>query len=234
MSLAFVLALAWILALPSQAGSSQASRLEDQLTTYYLVLLQRGPNQDMPPDEAKRLQASHIGHLESLEQRGYGLAAGPLGDDGEIRGIVIMQAGSGKEAEVLAAEDPAVKAGRLVADVMPFMAPPGWFGRPDTPFQPEHLFFGFLKNGPNRGQDTATATELQKQHLAYMNGMAQQGKLVLAGPILLKTGDRRGVIAYRAATLDEAKKLAEGDPAVKAGRLVVELHPWMTAKGVLR
>jgi hypothetical protein len=29
-------------------------------------------------------------------------------------------------------------------------------------------------------------------------------------------------------------RLSGSDPAVKAGRLAVELHPWMTAKGMIR
>ena len=33
---------------------------------------------------------------------------------------------------------------------------------------------------------------------------------------------------------DEAKALAAGDPAVKVGRLVIDAHPWMTFKEILR
>jgi hypothetical protein len=34
------------------------------------------------------------------------------------------------------------------------------------------------------------------------------------------------------ATLDEAKALAAEDPAVKAGRLVIDVYPWFAAKGL--
>ena len=34
-------------------------------------------------------------------------------------------------------------------------------------------------------------------------------------------------------SLEEMKKLAEEDPAVKAGRMVVEIHPWYVQDGVL-
>lgn len=39
---------------------------------------------------------------------------------------------------------------------------------------------------------------------------------------------------FRVESLEEAKTLSEGDPAVKAGRLVVELHPWMVPRGRCR
>jgi hypothetical protein len=44
----------------------------------------------------------------------------------------------------------------------------------------------------------------------------------------------RGIVLYRVATVDEAKQLAAGDPAVKAGRLVIDARPWMTFKGMLK
>jgi uncharacterized protein YciI len=43
----------------------------------------------------------------------------------------------------------------------------------------------------------------------------------------------RGILIFKTATMEEAKALAGNDPAVKAGRLVVEIHPWMVQKGVL-
>jgi uncharacterized protein YciI len=74
---------------------------------------------------------------------------------------------------------------------------------------------------------------LQKEHLAYMTGQARAGRLVLSGPITTETGTRRGIVVYRATSIEEARKLAEADPMVRVGRLALELHPWMTAKGVL-
>ena len=57
-------------------------------------------------------------------------------------------------------------------------------------------------------------------------------KLIVAGPCL-DGGHLRGVSVFRVGSLEEAKALAEDDPAVRAGRLVIELHPWMVPKGVL-
>ncbi len=83
----------------------------------------------------------------------------------------------------------------------------------------------FLKRGPNRGQDSITAANLQKAHLQNITRMAREGKLVMAGPFM-DDGELRGIYVFNVATLEEARALTETDPAVQAGRLVMELHPW--------
>ena len=66
----------------------------------------------------------------------------------------------------------------FTVEVAPFMAPEGWFGK-WAPFGKfEKVFFGFLVTGSNRGQDAETAKRLQAEHLAYMEGQANEGKLV--------------------------------------------------------
>ena len=57
-------------------------------------------------------------------------------------------------------------------------------------------------------------------------------KLVLAGP-MGDNGDIRGLFLFRVATIEEAKELTAADPAVKAGRLVAEVHPWWVDQRVL-
>ncbi len=83
----------------------------------------------------------------------------------------------------------------------------------------------FLKVGPNRNQDSATVAALQAGHMQNIGRLAAEGKLVVAGPFLDK-GELRGIFIFNVTTIEEAKQLTETDPAVKAGRLVMELHPW--------
>jgi len=54
---------------------------------------------------------------------------------------------------------------------------------------------------------------------------------VLAGPIT-DNGDLRGIFVFHNVSREEAEQLCANDPAVKAGRLRVELHPWFFAKGI--
>ncbi|MFA8436612.1 MAG: YciI family protein [Marinifilaceae bacterium] len=90
----------------------------------------------------------------------------------------------------------------------------------------------FLKAGPNRTQDSIGAAKIQKMHLENINRMAEEGKLVLAGPFL-DDGEIRGIYLFNVRTLEEARRLTATDPAVKAGRLVMELHPWYGSAALL-
>lgn len=83
----------------------------------------------------------------------------------------------------------------------------------------------FLKAGPNRGQDSATAANLQAAHMANIQRMANEGSLVVAGPFL-DGGDIKGIYIFNVESVEKAKALTETDPAIKAGRLIMELHPW--------
>jgi uncharacterized protein YciI len=83
----------------------------------------------------------------------------------------------------------------------------------------------FLKAGPNRNQDEEAAKALQQAHMDNIGRMANEGKLVVAGPFGDK-GELRGIYVFKTDSLDEAKRWTESDPAVQAGRLAMELHPW--------
>ena len=85
--------------------------------------------------------------------------------------------------------------------------------------------FAFLKRGPNREKDPARAAALQKAHLENINRMAEEGKLVLAGPFL-DDSEIRGIYIFNVESNEEAEALTNSDPAIKAGNLVMELKPW--------
>ncbi len=87
-----------------------------------------------------------------------------------------------------------------------------------------------LKKGPHRDQDSATATQIQKGHLENINRMAAAGKLNVAGPFL-DEGDLRGIFIFNCSDENEVKQLCDNDPAILSGRLIYEIHPWMTQKG---
>ncbi|RJR29951.1 MAG: hypothetical protein C4574_02920 [Candidatus Latescibacterota bacterium] len=96
----------------------------------------------------------------------------------------------------------------------------------------ETYYVGLIYRGPAWTPDeTPEIAALQEAHLANIRRLADSGKLVLAGPFI-DGGELRGMFVFRVETLDEAAALCDSDPAVRAGRLRVELHPWYSAKGI--
>ncbi|GAA3619050.1 YciI family protein [Microlunatus ginsengisoli] len=93
---------------------------------YVVVRLVRPPNwAPMAPEQEAATQDAHLAHLAELHDRGILLAAGPAGDPaGHVRGFAVLNCAAA-EAEALMAEDPAVLAGRFVADCVGWSVPAG-------------------------------------------------------------------------------------------------------------
>ena len=89
----------------------------------------------------------------------------------------------------------------------------------------------FLKRGPNQDQSAEEAMELQKAHLANIQRLLDEGRLLLAGPFM-DDGDVRGLYIFDVTSIDEARELTATDPAIKAGRLEMELRPWFGSAAV--
>jgi uncharacterized protein len=108
-----------------------------ELTTYYFCLLTRGPNAGTgTPAEVNEIQRGHLANIQRLADAGKLLVAGPFADGGDWRGIFILKCASLDEAKALVATDPAVVAGRLVADVRPWMTAKGYIRDPEFPTAP--------------------------------------------------------------------------------------------------
>ncbi len=87
---------------------------------YYIVFLKKGENRSQDSTAAAKLQEQHMAHLNRMYNEGYSSLAGPMGDDGEIRGIVVYNTATQGETDSLARLDPMVKAGRLKVEVLPW------------------------------------------------------------------------------------------------------------------
>lgn len=88
-------------------------------------------------------------------------------------------------------------------------------------------WFVMLMRGPDRTQDSATAAQLQKGHMDNMERMYYDGKLKVAGPFG-DDGNWRGIFIFDCETKEEVEQLLTKDPAIAAGRLSYEIHPWYT------
>jgi uncharacterized protein YciI len=88
---------------------------------YVMCIYLRGSNAaKFAANELADLQKAHLNHIDSLAKAGAVLVAGPFGDNGEKRGILILDAADIESARPWVDADPMVKAGRLAYELHPW------------------------------------------------------------------------------------------------------------------
>ena len=106
------------------------------LEAFELVLLRR-PDvvPGASPEEIDRIQAEHLAPYDALRASGEVVTNGPVigPPDPSLRGLTFYRTGSLDPSRALAEADPAVRAGRLVAEIMTWYCPPGTMSRPGRP-----------------------------------------------------------------------------------------------------
>jgi uncharacterized protein YciI len=90
-----------------------------------------------------------------------------------------------------------------------------------------------LKRGPNRDWTKEEADSLQRAHMDNIIRMADEGKLVLAGPFF-DDGEVRGIYIFAVNSLEEAEALTNTDPAIQAGSLEMELREWYGSAALMQ
>ena len=98
---------------------------------------------------------------------------------------------------------------------------------PRLKYVPRNLkgyFLCLLKKG-EKWNETEGSTELMPQHLAFLRQQMEARRFVVTGPLLGEGDDLVGISVIEAASAQEALELANEDPAVKAGRLRMEIRP---------
>ncbi len=90
-----------------------------------------------------------------------------------------------------------------------------------------------LVRGPKwTAQETPELAELMKNHLAYVLALMASGKALVAGPFDGQPDPNlNGMYLFRVGSPDEARRLAEEDPAVKAGHFKTVAMTWFVEKG---
>lgn len=216
---------------PASTAKGQDPKVE--MGSFYLCLLIKPANFTGRTPEMQQVFQAHLKHVLGLVSSGKASIAGPFGDDTRIAGIFVLNASSPEEARAWEEEDPLVKTAGFSVEVLKWWAAKGIMKPPAQPLKMTTYYFAFLRHGPEWSATRTPETEkLQADHMAHINDMARSGKLVIAGPFE-NGGDYAGVFVFKGSSIDEAKALAEADPTVKTGRLVIEIHPWLVGEGSL-
>lgn len=111
-------------------GGYESFLIKEEDTTYvmqkyFMVFLKKGPNRNQDSTAAAGLQEQHMKHLSRMAEEGYASLIGPMGDDGDLRGIVVFNTPTAQMADSLARLDPMVQAGRLEVEVHPWWVSKG-------------------------------------------------------------------------------------------------------------
>jgi uncharacterized protein YciI len=105
--------------------ASDTSVYSGEMKRYWLVLLKRGPNRTQDSISAAKIQAGHMTNIDRLAKEGKIIMAGPMGSDGDLRGIFIMNCKDSAEVEQFVNTDTAVITGRLKMEYYPWWSEKG-------------------------------------------------------------------------------------------------------------
>lgn len=84
-----------------------------------------------------------------------------------------------------------------------------------------------LTTGTAKIEDKAKKSELMKGHMTNIGKLADEGKIVVAGPFLEKNKENyRGMFIFNTKSREEAEQWVKTDPAVQAGIFSYEIFPW--------
>ena len=237
MTLRTCAALALILAASIPATGDEMPPIPP-MASYQFGLLRKGPAWTAKRTPATdSIQAGHMANIQRMWEEGVLVAAGPVLDGGDLRGVFIFHVDSAAQVRALAARDPAIQARRLVLDLHTWNAPPG-IGEPYRRLAKHPRFrdsmitlqLGLLRRGP-KATDAVTPA-LEQLRIAHVRGILEglaSGELATAGPCS-ESGDLQGVLVYRGDST-AARRRALEDPAVRAGEFRIEMHPWLSAYG---
>lgn len=83
-----------------------------------------------------------------------------------------------------------------------------------------------LETGSVTIEDKAKVQELFAGHMENIGRLAEEGKLIIAGPLQKNELNYRGIFIFNTSTIEEATVWVNTDPAIQAGLLNPIFLPW--------
>lgn len=210
-------------------------RAQPGFTTYQIAFMTEAPGHTKAGGNLQELRTSHDAYLGAMWKEGLLVAAGAVDDKSDLKGVLIFAGDQRELIERRVAEAPLVKAGIVEAALGPWIAPIGIGddhrksvkANPDVAAKMRTYQLVMLKTALGMLMEP----EDHRGLIGQMEAMAQAGKLAIAGPVL-EGSDLAWVFVF-AADAEETDALTASNPAVKAGKMLAERHPWTVPDGVL-
>ena len=220
------------------ASSAPAQQPENAITWVFLNTgASRNKIKSMSQEEVQKMQAQHVGNFGTLFDQGRLFAAGPLGDNGFIRGIVILNAATSEQVTDCFKSDPFVQNDILEAEAHPWLADVMRFGSPKIPFQMAQHTLCIVKKGKNweMPQDWKPGLTSDAMLLLFpaLKAKSFSGELAIWGPFSDAT-DKLGLLMFYSTNVSEIQTQLDKEPAVADGRVEIELHPQFLGAGTFR
>jgi uncharacterized protein YciI len=106
----------------AQPPAPQAEEKHYTMVTRYLGLIVKGPNWTREKSPAlTKMMEGHMANIHAMAKTGKLIAAGPIVDDGTLRGIFLFDTPNAEEARALAEKDPSIASGHFALEIHPWM-----------------------------------------------------------------------------------------------------------------
>jgi len=86
--------------------------------------------------------------------------------------------------------------------------------------------FVILKTGSNATTDKAFIDSCFAGHMANINRLVNEGKLIVAGPFGKNNNAYRGLFILNVINIEEAQQIVQTDPAINSKLLDADLYSW--------
>lgn len=196
-------------------------------TEYVFGFLRAAPNRaELPREKLMEIQKGHMAHLGKMARDGILMAAGPLGDSADLRGILIFRDVTLDQARAAALEDPAVAAGRLRLDLASWTGPAAIGERVAAQMKadPEAKIPMTLRGFVIYWRTPATPANPDAEwagHSAFLRQLQASGEVLAAGD-LRGSAEFAAVVIFAADDVEAALKRCREDPIVQRGLVRAE------------
>lgn len=232
----------FLLLLAGLSSFGQSNAAPKPSTPYYVVFLRPDPaRKPLAKEDGERIQAAHMANIHKMADDGVLVTAGPFDDEPiTISGIFVFTVDSLETAKAIAARDPTVVEHRNTVDIHAWEGPPGVgaeYSRlhkldPKTPDNFEVHALCMVYRGAAWDRQGRAREPLLAEHERYIEQLRTDGKLGAAGAIGAPD-DLLALVIFKPIPYEDAQRLLDADPAVKAGVLRIEYHHWWSVDHVL-
>lgn len=204
-------------------------------TTYYLGLILPYPEKtELPKDDIDRIQKEHLENIRRLANEGLMRLAGPFWLDGNVhvvRGIFVYEVDSQREADSLAATDPAVINKRLIVKNYPWVnSKKLTYDKSNEMASYQSVIFSY-----NKTDQPVSFSDLYNEQLAALKKLDDRFGIVMAGPIIydsISLHQPHSFFVFATDTITTAVDMVNALPQVMDSTLSANVMNWFGARGI--